>query len=448
MYRLLLAFRYIVSRPIQLLGIIGVTLGVWALIVIVSIFSGFIREIRNHLRQATSDLSVVRIPVTADGEEMLRVVESDPEVVAATARLVWYGLLYPADAETDRRIADGSAPAGPNLLGLDTRFVALLGVDPERERRTTGFGRWLAQVEDEGLRVPDDVADPLATKGSGEDARHFVMPSLPRARLENVERGSAMLLATGHEAPGSDSYVSQVWPLEVAGAFETQHLGFDGFNTFVHIDALRDLLGVGPVAINEIAIKLKDPARVDVVGPRIQSALDDLLGPFGGPIVRTWEQANAVELKAFEHQRGLMRIVLMVILVVAAFLIYATLSMMVTEKTRDIGILTALGGTPQGVSQVFLLCGLVIAGIGSVLGTVLGCVSAVRLDAFNVWLRETFAIDLFPASVYFLKHVPYDLDPLWIGLVVLTAMGFGLLAAGIPALRAAWQDPLRSLRYE
>ncbi len=143
-----------------------------------------------------------------------------------------------------------------------------------------------------------------------------------------------------------------------------------------------------------------------------------------------------------------MKMVLFVIMVVAAFLMYATLSMMVTEKTHDIGILTALGGSTWGVSSVFLACGLAITSIGSILGVITGCLSSIYLDNFNQFLKQSFEIDLFPTRIYNLKQVPYSLDPLWIMTVAGTAMGVGLVVSGLPAWRAARHDPLQSLRRD
>jgi lipoprotein-releasing system permease protein len=164
------------------------------------------------------------------------------------------------------------------------------------------------------------------------------------------------------------------------------------------------------------------------------------------PRVETWTYRNRAILLGVDHQRGLLKIVLIVILVVAAFLMFATLSMMVTEKTSDIGILTALGGTPWSVMQVFLLCGLCITVAGLLLGVGMGCLSAVYLDDFNRLMRAWFDVDLFPTRVYNLDRVPHDLDPLWIAQVCGMALGVGAMVSALPAFRAARADPLASLR--
>ncbi|MBL8737013.1 MAG: FtsX-like permease family protein, partial [Planctomycetes bacterium] len=151
-------------------------------------------------------------------------------------------------------------------------------------------------------------------------------------------------------------------------------------------------------------------------------------------------------LASVEHQRQLLKIVLIVIMVVAAFLMLATLSMMVTEKTADIGILTAMGGTPWGVSVVFLACGLVITAVGVLLGLVTGCLTSIYLEEIRQFLRWSTGVDLFPLEVYNLDRVPSSIDPWWLLLVSAIALLTGFVVSLLPAWRAARHDPLVSLR--
>ena len=235
----------------------------------------------------------------------------------------------------------------------------------------------------------------------------------------------------------------------MAGTYATQYSGFDEFNAFVHIDVLRQLLHKHDDFVSEIMIRLKDPALR-------QSTADDLAVTIASmsdyarslPRVVPWEERDKFYLENVEHQRALLKLVLFVIMVVSTFLVYATLSMMVTEKTRDIGILVALGGTRTGVMQVFLTCGFAIGLIGTFLGVVMGCITSMNIDRIRHFVLDWFGTDLFPISSYNLPRVPYELDPSWIALVAAIALALGLLVAGLPALRAARHDPLRSLRNE
>ena len=126
--------------------------------------------------------------------------------------------------------------------------------------------------------------------------------------------------------------------------------------------------------------------------------------------------------------------------------ISATLSMMVTEKTSDIGILTAMGGTPIGVTTVFLACGVVITVAGVSLGLVTGVLTAVYLEEIRQAMLWSTGVDLFPLDVYNLQRVPCRIEPAWLLQVTVMALLTGALASVIPALRAARHDPLVSLR--
>jgi ABC-type lipoprotein release transport system permease subunit len=239
--------------------------------------------------------------------------------------------------------------------------------------------------------------------------------------------------------------------LVLQGAFAAKFVLFDANTALVHIDTMRALLASGrDDACNVVVLKLKDPRQDRATAARLERALNEALlsGWQRGITVQDWEATNSQFLSAVDHQRSLMKLVLFAIMVVAAFLMFATLSMMVTEKVHDIGILSALGATRLGVLQVFLSCGVAIAVAGTVLGIIAGCLSAIYLDDFNQWLRATFDVDLFPTTVYNLRRVPYHLDPVWIAQVAAMALGVGVLVSGVPAWRASRHDPVTSLRSE
>jgi lipoprotein-releasing system permease protein len=448
MYRAFLAIRYLLARPINLLGVIGIMLGVWALIVVVSIFSGFLKEVGRHLQSSTADMTAISLPDDASFARLAAVIEADPNVAACAPRIIWQGLLHPFG----ENVGKPPPPAGMSEFGAATPLVSVLGIDPLRERAVTEFDAWLERVTEPGRRIVDPTA-PLGALG-GSPA---LVLSQQRMRDEGIRCGDRAKVTMGQLTRGEDGAEQldfQALELRVAGAYETTYAGFDGLNVFVHIDTLRGLLDSGGAAApldhcNEIAIRLRDASRAEETAARVERLLNETAGLRRAPIrVRTWAQANAGQLGNVEHQRSLMKLVLFVIMVVAAFLMYATLSMMVTEKTHDIGILTAMGATRGGVMMVFTGCGVAIAVVGTALGVVAGCVSSVYLDAFNGWMASTFGIDLFPVRIYNLRHVPYDLDPVWITEVSTTALLLGALVAAVPAWRAARYDPLESLRNE
>jgi lipoprotein-releasing system permease protein len=436
MYRYFLAIRYLLSRPINLLGVLGVTLGVWALILVVSIFSGFIREVRGHVQSATSDISVANLPLTSSFAAVRRAVMADPNVASCAPRIAWFGLLHPRADQAARAEGGDDVEATP--------FVHLIGIDPAAEAEVSGLSQWLANVEDERLRIAPG-GPPLA---AGDD--EGIVLSERRAHAAGLAVGDGLRLTCARldSSPRAQTVTDEHRDLRLAGAFATKHTAFDAMTALVHIDTLRDMLGVaGGDGCNVVAVRLRDTADGNATAERLERALWPLAG--GHTVyVQTWEETNAIFLSAVDHQRSLMKLVLFVIMIVAAFLMYATLSMMVTEKTYDIGILTAMGATRAGVLQVFLSCGLAISVLGVVFGIVTGCLSSFYLDHFHRFLRDEFGIDLFPTAIYNLRQVPYDLDPWWIAQVSAMALAVGALVSGGPAWRAARHDPVEALRAE
>lgn len=453
MYRYFLALRYLLSRPINVLGMAGVMVGVWALIVVVSIFSGFLKEVAAHVKAATSDLTVLALPWPTSYASIASKIESDPNVAASAPRLLWYGLVHSLGDTS------GARPRIPTIQppGADLPFLMLLGIDPPLERQVTGFSEWLTAVEDPELRV-DDLDDPLKSAvirrpDGTESELPVVLLSERRLRDKDVKKGSVIKISSAqlHRSDGQRSQQLTFVDHEfvVAGAYATSHHAFDNLNCFMASDVLRGLMETSSVEdpVTEVIVRCVDPDDNEATAARLKRGVNPLLTVPQADAF-TWQRLNGDILGAVDHQRSLMKLVLLVIMVVAAFLMFATLSMMVTEKTHDIGILTAMGATRVGVLQVFLSCGFAIAVIGAILGVVMGCLTSFYLDPFNTWMRNAFGVDLFPTRIYNLDHVPYDLDPLWITQVAIMALVFGLVASGIPAWRAARHDPLESLRIE
>ncbi|MGC6489514.1 MAG: ABC transporter permease [Planctomycetota bacterium] len=444
MYRLFLAVRYLLTRPVNLLGMAGITISVWALVVVVSLFSGFLQVIEDHVRSATSDVVVSDVPSWATWPSLQAAIADDANVAAAAPRVLHYGMLTPPG----RRPPPAPLPGRGALHGGDQPFLFVYGVDPALEAAATDFASWLAAAEiPPALRVADPAA-PLAPI----DGSPSVVLGLERMQRDGLVVGDRLRLTTARMASASDGRVRPVKievDLRVAGAYRTEHGGFDGSNVFVALDTLRANLFPGaPQRVQEVAVRLRDGAQLAATADRLSRTLQRVTERDGRGYgrVQTWEERNAPFLANVAHQRGLMKIVLIVIMVVAAFLMLATLSMMVTEKTSDIGILTAMGGTPGGVTTVFLACGLVITLCGVALGLVSGVLTAVYLEEIRQAVLWSTGVDLFPLDVYNLQRVPCRIEPLWLIQVATMALATGLVVSALPALRAARHNPLVSLR--
>jgi lipoprotein-releasing system permease protein len=316
------------------------------------------------------------------------------------------------------------------------------------EAKATKFASWIRHPDiPDNLRVRN-VDTPLAPINNVPT----VLLGLDRMQREGLKPGDSLRLMTAKMKRGKNGRTTPVEvdvELVVGGAYQTNHGGFDGNNVFVDLSTLQQaLFPDAPNHVQEIAVRVKDPNQLEATASRLNREVQRTLEKdnHGYGSVQTWREKNALFIKNVAHQRELLKIVLTVIMIVAAFLMLATLSMMVTEKTADIGILTAMGGTPTGVTMVFLSCGLVITGLGVVAGLSTGVLTAVYLEEIRqAWLWAT-GHDLFPLSVYNLTRVPCRIEPLWLLQVTGMAMATGLVVSALPALRAARHDPLISLR--
>lgn len=442
MYRLFLAIRYLLTRPINLLGMAGITISVWALVVVVSLFSGFLQVVEHHVHEASADISIVGLPTWTRWSSVKKALADEPNVAGLAPRLVHYGMI----ARPGHRPPPAPLPGRGALHGGDQPFLFVQGVDPVAEATVTGFGGWLAHPD-----IPRDLradGDALARR----DGRPTVLLGLERMRREGLRKGDVVVLTTAQlrsDEDGNKTPVKKQLELQVGGAFKTAHSGFDGNTVFVHESTLRELLFPDqPDLVQEIAVRVVDQSTLEDTADRLQRALENVVERGGSVYGRalTWRERNGMFLQSIEHQRSLMQIVLIVIMVVAAFLMLATLSMMVTEKVSDIGILTAMGGTPGGVTTVFLACGLVITLVGVLLGVAGGIVTGIYLEEVRQALRWATGIDLFPIDVYNLERVPCAIEPLWLLQVAGMAMVTGFVVSALPALRAARHDPLVSLR--
>ena len=167
-----------------------------------------------------------------------------------------------------------------------------------------------------------------------------------------------------------------------------------------------------------------------------------------GVQVSTWEEKQGPLLAAIAVERGILNVLLFMIVGVAGFGILAIFSMIVVEKTRDIGILKALGASNGGVLKIFLGYGLLLGIVGAGLGTALGVSITIYINEIEHGLALVTGQDIFPRDIYYFKDIPTDMQPMTVLFINLGAVGIAVLFSILPALRAALLHPVRALRYE
>jgi lipoprotein-releasing system permease protein len=459
MYRFFLSWRYLKSRRTNWIGIVGIFVAVGALILILSIMTGFLEESRKTIRGSLSDLIVTPYlgqladegAVAPEPGPLLEALRADQRVSAAAAHLVWYGLLLRDDG--------GSIDLLRNSMFSQRLGVKLVGIDSSDEFQATSFREALTRETRLGSAVadPDRPFDPPPSAPRLGRPRPSVVVGEQLFRSHGLHRGQVVNIATVVPTRAGDPEISNR-EFVVAGTFRSGENEMDLERVYMQRDELsRFLAGVDsdtelpPDAMRytEVLVKLSDYER-DAATMRATLARElireGLLPRYSD--VQTWEDFRRELLGAIRNERALMGIMLSLVLLVAGFTIFAILSMMVTEKRRDIGILTALGATPRGVMALFLLIGLWDALLGASAGALVGTWMALQIDPIERWLSATFGYEIFDRSVYLFDHIPSVIEPLRVALIVLGAFVCALGFAAVPAWKAARLDPLEALRYE
>lgn len=462
MYRYFLSWRYLRARLTNLIGIVGLFVAVGALIMILSIMTGFLDESRNAMRGSLSDVVVMprfveHTTYPRDPASLLAVIRADERVAAASAHLGWLCILT-REGELSSRILSSSQYG--QYAG-----VKLTGIDVADEFEATAFKEALTRERKEELDEESIVADPDHPFAPPPE---YVASGRPRASVvvgeqmfdaHDLRRGAFVTLMTAipdERNPNGWSTVNRQFV--VAGTFRSGENEADLERIYVERGQLaRMLAGVDEDAelpsdtaqYSEILVRLKDYERdgdtfvLDIYGELVDAKL---LHPKSD--VLTWEDFRRTLLGAIENERVLMAIMLSLVLVVAGFTIFAILSMMVTEKRRDIGILTALGATPRGVLSLFLMIGFWDALLGASAGAVFGVWAALKIDAIELWLSDALGVQIFNRDVYIFDTIPSIVDAFAVAAIVLGAFVCTLVFAAIPAWKAASMDPVEALRLD
>ncbi len=451
MYRRYLSWRFLLRRPINLIGVVGITLGVGALIMIISIMSGFLEESRKTVRGSLADLIIQPVAVdlrdghepVSDVQPLLAALREDERVVGACPRLSWGGMVVQTSLRSELRLKDPDR--------ADVAFAQFVGIDVEDEFTTTEFRTWLERESAHQMPV-ENVDDPFARPEAwrGDEPWGWVVVGEQLARSHVLQRGSLVNLVTGVPDSTDDKAYLSNRKFFVAGTFRSGDNETDRTSIYMDRWELADFLS-GTHEFTQVLVKLEDYERDrSSIEHSLMGDLSTkgLVNPNYPSQVRTWESFRSSLIGAIENERVLMGIMLCLVILVAAFTVFAILMMMVTEKRRDIGILTALGATRRSILTIFLMIGMWNAVLGSGFGALLGVWGALKIDALEQWLSATFGVQIFNRNVYIFDHIPSDVSPTVVTATVLGALLATAIFALIPAWLASRTHPIDALRTE
>lgn len=428
MYELFVSLRYLMSRRrqgfislITVISVGGVAVGVMVLIVVLSVMSGFETTLKERLLGINAHLWVLpqRVGQLQGYRELASQVETIPRVTHATPFTAHEVMLM----------------AGGRVAGTIVR-----GVDPDERAQTADFARLFAGRDLKALLHPlVNGAD--GDGGGSQSGRRGIVLGEELATALRVTPGDQVILNSPLGILQPAGILPNVRGFTVTGTFVTGMYEYDAKLALISLDEAQELFDLGEM-VHGIEVRVDDIYRVREVAEATKSLL--------GPVVwtRDWMQMNRTLFSALRQERVLMFIILVLIILVAAFNIISTLIMMVMEKTGAIAILKAMGASNRGIYRIFMVQGLVIGLVGMVLGTVAGLVLAWNLPDIATVIEGWMGIQFFPPEVYVIDRLPVEIRPYDVIAIVVTSVCVSFLATLYPAWNASRLDPVVALRYE
>lgn len=385
-------------------SLIGIALGVATLIVVMSVMNGFREQLLSRILGLNGHLQIVSQngPIPDYGPLVVRLKAVDGVLRAAA-------VVEGQSMATHQGTASGALARGMTLEGLTgldaVRKGVILGRLADFDGRGNAvIGRRLAQKL--GLTIGDRVT--LLSPAQG------ITPF-----------GAAPLQKA----------------FKVVAIFDVGMYEYDSTYVYIPLRDARALFATGE-GVSLIEAMTANPETLDGEKARIQA----VLGP--GFQVYDWRDTNRAFVSALEVERNVMFLILTLIILVAAFNIVSSLTMLVKDKTRDIAVMRAMGATRGMIMRTFILTGSTIGVVGALAGFGLGLAFALNIESLRQALESMSGTKLFQAEIYFLSKLPAKVDSFEVGLVVAMALGLSFLASLYPAWRASRAEPAAALRYE
>jgi lipoprotein-releasing system permease protein len=386
-------------------SVLGIALGVAALIIVLSVMNGFQSEVRDRMLSVIAHVELTQFQGQAlpDWQATAAQAKLNPAVVAAAPFIASQVLI---------------------ARGEDMRGAIVRGIDPQYEPAVTPLA---AKLKD----------GPLAQLRAGEFG---IVVGVELAHMLGVKIGDKLTLV----APSGNVTPAGVMPrykqFTLVGVFNAGHYEYDSGMAMIHVDDAAKFFRVaGPTGVQ---LKLNDVHQARQVGNQLANSLGFETR------VRDWTRTNASWYDAVQVEKRMMSIILTLIVAVAAFNLVSTLVMTVTDKQADIAILRTLGASPRSIMAIFMVQGALAGVLGTLSGLGLGLLVALNLDVIVPAIEWALNTQFLPASMYLISHMPSDPRMSDIAPLVGISLALAFLATIYPSWRASRVQPAEALRYE
>lgn len=417
-YELLVGLRYTRAKRknhfisfISLTSMVGIALGVAALIVVLSVMNGFQKELRSRILGVASHLEISgQNNQLSDWQQVLNFSVKQEHVLAAAPYIMAQGMLS---------------------YDQGVQGAIIRGVLPNAEDAVADLGR--------NMKVGQ-----LSELKAGEFG---IILGADLAYNLGVQVGDKVLLMAPQGQFTPAGIVPRLKQFTLIGLFQVGMYEYDAGLALIHLDDAAKLYRMGD-NVSGVRLKLDDLFDAPLIGASLANRLNNRLVASGQYYVSDWTQQHANFFKAVQMEKRVMFIILTLIVAVAAFNIVSTLVMAVTDKRADIAIMRTLGASPSSILCIFIVQGALIGLVGTLLGAVFGVLIALNISIIIPFIESLFHVQFLSKEVYAISELPSDL--IWADVLVIVLMSFALslLATLYPSWRASKINPAEALRYE
>ena len=411
-YELFVGLRYTRAKRrnhfisfISLTSMLGIALGMTALIVVLSVMNGFQKEIRTRILGVASHVQISgEDNVLANWRGVAAEAQKNPQVIASAPYVQAQGLLS---------------------FSGNVRGAIVRGVLPAEEAKVADIGEHMK----------------LGKLSDLKPGEFGIVLGIELARALHVMQGDKVVLIAPQGQVTPAGVVPRVKQFTVIGLFEVGHFEYDSGLAVIHLTDAQKLYQLGE-SVSGVRLKLKDL----MTAPQVAYDLSRTLS--SSAYITDWTRQNANFFRAIEIEKRMMFIILTLIIAVAAFNIVSALVMVVTDKQADIAILRTLGASPSSIMKIFIVQGALIGIIGTILGLIGGVLLAYNVSEVVGFIERVFGVQFLSREVYYISELPSDPQLMDIVTISVTAFVLTLLATLYPSYRASRVKPAEALRYE